>query len=49
MTPTPQKVRRQRFRFAAAAVFFCCLGLSFLAIALVSAFGSFLWTVLVGR
>lgn len=43
--PLPQKVRRQRFRLAATAIFFVALAVSFMLIAA----GSFLWQVLVGR
>jgi hypothetical protein len=49
VTPTPQRVRQQRLRLLLAVILFGCLGLSFLAVAVVSVFGSFLWTVLVGR
>jgi hypothetical protein len=47
--PAPQKIRKQRFRLAAAAAFFGCLGLAFVAIAAASWVGSFLWVILVGR
>jgi fatty acid desaturase len=43
------KIRRQRFRLAAAAMFFCGVGVLLLAALALSFGGSFLWMVLVGR
>lgn len=45
MGVTPQRIRRQRFRLAATAIFFACIGLALAAVAV----ASFLWQVLIGR
>lgn len=45
MPPTPQKIRKQRFRFVATAI--VCVGI---ALGLASVFAcSWLWQVLIGR
>jgi len=48
VTPTPQKIRRQRRRLAVTAIFFTFLGLALLVVAAASFGGSFLWKVLFG-